>query len=189
MGRTFVAPSGRVFRPSMFATFTLPSYGRVLQDGTPADPSTYDYRRAALDALHFPKLVDRLWQNLRRAMGYRVQYFAVVEPQRRLAPHLHAAVRGAIPRALFRQVAAATYHQVWWPAFDVPRYVEQLPAWLDDVGYVDPESGTPLPTWRRAVEQLEEARRPVTRVAVRVADGPAGDRGDRGRCGSSRRRT
>ena len=40
VGRTFVAPSGRVFRPSMFATFTLPSYGRVRMDGTPVDPST-----------------------------------------------------------------------------------------------------------------------------------------------------
>ena len=102
-----------------------------------------------------------MWQNLRRAMGYRVQYFAVVEPQRRLAPHLHAAVRGAIPRALFRQVAAATYHQVWWPAFDMPRYVEELPVWLDDVGYVDPESGAVLPTWRQAVEALEEESGPV----------------------------
>ena len=65
--------------------------------GTPATQARYDYRRAALDALHFPKLVDRLWQNLRRCAGYRVQYFAAVEPQRRLAPHLHAAIRGAIP--------------------------------------------------------------------------------------------
>ena len=57
-----------------------------------------------MDALHFPKLVDRFWQNLRRCAGYKVQYFAAVEPQRRLAPHLHAAIRGAIPRQLLRQV-------------------------------------------------------------------------------------
>ncbi len=162
VGRTFTAPSGRVFRPSMFATFTLPSYGRVREDGTPVDPSSYDYRRAALDALHFPKLVDRLWQNLRRSMGYRVQYFAVVEPQRRLAPHLHAAVRGAVPRALFRQVVAATYHQVWWPACEEPRYVEALPVWVDDVGYVDRDSGVALPTWGQAVDELEvEGSSPV----------------------------
>ena len=65
----------------------------------PGGPGPYDYRAAALDAMHFPKLVDRLWQNLRRATGFRVQYFAAVEAQRRLAPHLHAAIRGAIPRA------------------------------------------------------------------------------------------
>ena len=94
------------------------------------DPSSYDYRRAALDALHFSKVVDRLWQNLRRATGYQVQYFSVVEAQRRLAPHLHAAIRGAIPRETFRQVVAATYHQVWWPAHDKPVYDRaHLPVW------------------------------------------------------------
>ena len=87
----------------------MPGYGRVTSEGVPVDPASYDYRRAALDALHFPKLIDRFWQNLRRATGYKVQYFAVVEPQRRLAPHLHAAVRGAIPREVIRQVVAATY--------------------------------------------------------------------------------
>ena len=82
----------------MFLTLTLPSYGKVSSTGAPLNPESYDYRRAALDALHFPKLVDRFWQNLRRCAGYKVQYFAAVEPQRRLAPHLHAAIRGAIPR-------------------------------------------------------------------------------------------
>jgi hypothetical protein len=72
VGRAFRTPSGRTYRPSMFATFTLPSYGRVRSDGTPFDPDRYDYRRAALDALHFSKLVDRLWQNLRQAGGSSV---------------------------------------------------------------------------------------------------------------------
>ncbi len=108
--------------------------------------SRYDYRRAALDALHFPKLVDRLWQNLRRCAGYQVQYFAAVEPQRRLAPHLHAAIRGAIPRAVLRQVVRATYLQLWWPPFDTPVYVDRLPVW-DGGDYVDPDTGEVLPTW------------------------------------------
>ena len=60
--------------------------------------------------------------NLRRCAGYTVQYFAAVEPQKRLAPHLHAALRGAIPHQVIRQVAAATYLQVWWPPFDQPVY-------------------------------------------------------------------
>lgn len=133
IGRTFTTPSGKTYRPSMVATFTLPSYGRVRSDGTPADPNNYDYRRAALDALHFPKLVDRLWQNLRRTVGFKVQYFAAVEAQRRLAPHLHAAIRGAIPRETFRQVVAATYHQVWWPRHDTPVYDgDDLPIWTED---------------------------------------------------------
>ncbi len=43
----------------MFLTLTLGSYGPVTASGSPAHPGSYDYRRAALDALHFPKLVDR----------------------------------------------------------------------------------------------------------------------------------
>ena len=155
VGRAFTGRSGTVYRPSMFLTFTLPSYGRVRSDGTPAHPSSYDYRRAALDALHFSKLVDRVWQNVRRAVGFKVQYFAAVEPQRRLAPHLHAAVRGAIPREILRQVIGATYHQVWWPACDEPVYVETLPMWQQGVGYVDPISRSALPTWAQALDALD----------------------------------
>jgi hypothetical protein len=73
-----------------------------------------------LDALHFPELVDRFRQNLRRCAGYKVQSFAALEPQARLAPHLHAAIRGVIPRAVLKKVIEATYLQLWWPAFDRP---------------------------------------------------------------------
>ena len=121
--------------------------------GTPADPAHYDYRRQALDALHFARLVDRFWQNLRRAAGYKVQYFGAVEPQRRLVPHLHAALRGAIPRTTIRQVVAATYLQLWWPSFDRPVYVHRQPVW-DGQGYVDADTGEVLPTWDQALDQL-----------------------------------
>jgi hypothetical protein len=135
---------------------TLPSYGRVNSEGAPVDPGSYDYRRAALDALHFPKLADRFWQNLRRCAGYKVQYFATVEAQRRLAPHLHAAMRGTIPRRVIREVRAATYHQVWWPAHDEPVYVERLPQWSEAAGgYVDPVSDAALPTWDEALDELD----------------------------------
>ena len=100
----------------MFVTLTCPSYGRVDQDGAPADPAAYDYDRAARDALTFAALFDRFIQNLRRYLGYDVQYFAAVEPQRRLAPHIHIAIRGTVSRAELRRVLAATYHQVWWPS-------------------------------------------------------------------------
>ncbi len=115
IGKTYTAADGKTFRPSMFLTLTCPSYGRVRSDGTPADPAAYDYQRAARDALHFAALFDRFIQNLRRFLGYDVQYFAAIEPQRRLAPHIHIAMRGTLSRTELRQVLAATYHQVWWP--------------------------------------------------------------------------
>ncbi|HEY9294162.1 MAG TPA: replication initiator [Microlunatus sp.] len=150
VGRSFETPDGRQYRPSMFVTVTLPSYGPVKVNGAPVDPATYDYRRAALDALHFPRLVDRFWQNLRRCAGYKVQYFAAVEPQHRLAPHLHVALRGAIPRATIRQVVKATYVQVWWPRFDRPVFVHRVPVW-DGRDYIDADTGEVLPSWDAAL--------------------------------------
>ncbi len=152
--------TGRTYRPSMFLTLTLPSYGKVLPGtGVPRNPSRYDYRRAALDALLFPRLVDRFWQNLRRAAGYKVQYFAAVEPQRRLAPHLHAAVRGAIPRATIKAVARATYAAIWWPSIDEVVYDgDVLPVWdRDRETYTDRATGAALPTWQDALDRLVAA--------------------------------
>jgi Replication initiator protein, pSAM2 len=162
LGRTYGDEDGKRFRPSLFLTLTLDSYGRVRQDGTPVDPASYDYQRAARDALHFTKLVDRFVQNLRRYVGWDVQYFGAVEPQRRLAPHLHLAIRGTVSRAELRQVVAATYAQVWWPATGKPRYVERLPAWDADLaGYIDPETGEVLPTWAEALDQIGPAAEPA----------------------------
>ena len=142
VGAAFTTPSGTDVPAVDVRHLHLPSYGPVRTTGPRSIPATYNYRRAALDALHFPKLVDRVWQNLRRAAGYQVQYFAVVEAQRRLAPHLHAAIRGAIPR----ETAAAGR------ARDVPpgvvagaprcrRTETELPVWTDEHGYVDPRLG------------------------------------------------
>ncbi|QFZ16204.1 replication initiator [Saccharothrix syringae] len=146
------------FRPSMFVTLTLDTYGKVRDDGTPVDPNTYDYRRAARDAVHFASLVDRWWQNLRRVVGWDVQYFATVEPQRRAAPHLHAAVRGSIPHEIIRLVTAATYHQVWWPAHDQRLYSgDHLPVWdARAEAFVDPDTRRPLTPWAEAVARVEE---------------------------------
>ncbi|WP_372442618.1 replication initiator [Actinomadura nitritigenes] len=159
VGKVFRGRDGKTFRPSIFLTLTLDSYGRVRSDGTPVDPATYDYKRAARDALHFSKLVDRFVQNLRRFVGYDVQYFATVEPQRRLAPHLHMAIRGTISRAELRQVVAATYHQVWWPSTDRVVYSgDRLPVWDDAAGenggYLDPTTGEVLPTWDDALDAI-----------------------------------
>jgi hypothetical protein len=155
-GRVYTAPDGTRYRPSMFLTLTCDSYGKVTGDGTPADPASYDYVRAARDALHFAALFDRFIQNLRRVLGYEVQYFGAVEPQRRLAPHVHLAVRGSVPRPLLRQVLAATYHQVWWPATDEVRFEgEHLPVWDEATErYLDPSTGEVLPTWDDALDAI-----------------------------------
>ena len=146
------------FRPSMFVTLTLDSYGKVLPDGTPLRPNTYDYRRAARDVVHFSSLVDRWVQNLRRVVGYEVQYFATVEPQRRGAPHIHIALRGAVPHEVVRMVTAATYHQVWWPNHDEMTYPgKSLPYWDADRGtFVAPDTHPPLTRWDDALEDLAD---------------------------------
>ncbi len=155
-GKVYTAPDGKTYRPSMFLTLTCDTYGRVRDDGTPADPGTYDYQRAARDALHFAALFDRFIQNLRRFLGYDLQYFASVEPQRRLAPHVHIAVRGTVSRAELRQVLTATYHQVWWPSSDVVRFDgDRLPVWHEASGsYLDPVTGEVLPTWDQALDAI-----------------------------------
>jgi hypothetical protein len=103
-------------------------------------------------------LVDRFWQNTRRCVGWDVQYFGTVEPQKRGAPHFHAAIRGAIPRAELRAITAATYHQVWWPAHDHVIYGGgRLPVWDTRAkAFIDSDTGASLPTWEQACEQLTE---------------------------------
>lgn len=186
VGRVFPAGDGPGYRPSMFLTLTCDTYGKVRPDGTPVDPDRYDYRRAARDAIHFGKLVDRFIQNLRRVAGYDVQYFATVEPQRRLAPHLHAAIRGAIPRADLRLVAAATYHQVWWPNTDTPVYIERMPEWDDEqAAYLDPDTGAALPTWDEALDAIGDEDEPahVVRFGPQVdAQGVLAGSPDANRC-------
>ncbi|HYS34649.1 MAG TPA: replication initiator, partial [Pseudonocardiaceae bacterium] len=177
VGRTYTAPDGRLYRPSTWLTLTLDSYGPVHTAmaggracpcgrlhgntdpllGTPIDPDSYDYRRAAWDAVHFPRLLDRFWQNLRRVAGWNIQYAGCVEPQRRLAPHAHFAMRGTLPRVLVRQVAAATYHQVWWPTADQPLYeLDRPPVWDQErSAWVDPATGQSLPTWAQMLDAID----------------------------------
>ncbi len=168
VGRTFSAPDGTTYRPSMFVTLTLGSYGKVIPGqkharvpgaGAPVHPAAYDYRRAAVEALFFPRLFDRWMQNLRRCAGYKVQYFGAIEPQRRLAPHIHVAMRGAIPRQVIRKVTKATYLQLWWPSFEDPVHTdpERYPHWdPDSESYRDMETGFPLPTWEQALDDLAD---------------------------------
>ena len=171
VGRTFTAPDGTTYRPSMFVTLTLGSYGKVVAAkpgahvpgaGSPVFPDRYDYRSAAVEAMFFSRLFDRWMQNLRRCAGYKVQYFGAIEPQRRLAPHIHLAIRGAIPRAVIRAVTRATYLQLWWPSFEEPVYVNHLPWWDGQTGvYREPETGCRLPTWDQALDDVDGTEEPA----------------------------
>ena len=156
VGKTYTAPDGKTFRPSLFVTLTCPSYGRVDHRRRTRRPGRYDYDQAARDALTFAALFDRFIQNLRRYLGHDLQYFAAVEPQRRLAPHVHIALRGTVARSELRRVLAATYHQVWWPDTRVKyRDGDELPVWHDQAGgYVDPATGEVLPTWDEALDAI-----------------------------------
>ncbi|WP_062971844.1 replication initiator [Nocardia flavorosea] len=156
VGRTYTGGH----QPSMFITLTMPSYGainrdgatnnkgEVVGDGSPRDPDSYDYERAARDVVHFSALFDRWIQNLRRAVGWNIQYFATVEPQKRGAPHLHILIRGTVSRDLIRQVTAATYHQVWWPSHDRDSEVfpgDIVPVWDPaKMTFTDPGTGSAL---------------------------------------------
>ncbi|WP_280407992.1 replication initiator [Nocardia brasiliensis] len=162
---------GGKFQPSMFVTLTMPSYGKihrdgatdaegkVCSDGSPVDPGSYDYTRAARDIVFFSKLVDRWIQNLRRAVGREVQYFATVEPQKRGAPHLHILIRGAISREILRQVTAATYHQVWWPYFNAEDRLyggEHQPVFDHKrATFIDPRTRKPLAYWDDVLDALD----------------------------------
>ncbi|MEV6225090.1 replication initiator [Nocardia fluminea] len=156
------------YRPSTFFTLTLPSYGSInryrdtvtgqmVSDGSPRDPDSYDYTRQARDTIHLARLFDRWMQNLRRAVGWNVQYWASVEPQKRGAPHLHIAIRGSIPSQLLYQVTAATYVNIWWPHFDTPVYSDgSMPVWDYTAGtFTDPRTGKPLTYWDDALAVMD----------------------------------
>ena len=119
----------------------------------PPTPAPTTTTRRPSDALAFAALFDRFIQNLRRYLGYDLQYFATIEPQRRLSPHVHIAKRGTISRTEIRRVLAATYYQVWWPDTTTVKYDgDYLPVWDEGTGgYLDPATGEVLPTWDQAL--------------------------------------
>jgi hypothetical protein len=199
VGKVYVGKDGTRHQPSTLITFTLPSYGAVHGGpqvrrgnrqpcecgvlhskydpllGTPIDPDTYDYRQAALGAVHYPKVIDRFWQNFRRAVGWNVQYAGTVEMQKRLAPHGHYAMRGTAPKKFVKQVAEATFHQVWWPHFGQPVYGNgKLPVWDEQAEcYRDPKTGEPLTTFGQACAAIGPDDEPafVARLGGVKADG------------------
>jgi hypothetical protein len=114
-----------------------------------------------------------------------VQYFAAVEPQKRLAPHVHIALRGTVARAEIRRVLAATYHQVWWPDTSVVRFDgDHLPVWDEATGnYLDPATGEVLPTWDQALDAIGDTSHHVVRFGSRFdAQGVLAGSKDAARC-------
>ncbi|MFG2443731.1 replication initiator [Nocardia fluminea] len=163
------AYAGGKYRPSTFFTLTLDSFGRInkvhdpaknemVSDGSPRDPDSYDYASQARDTIHTARLFSKWIENLRRAVGWNVQYFATVEPQKRAAPHIHLALRGSFSKKLLYQVTAATYVNIWWPHFDKPVYGEgRMPVWDYSAGtFVDPRTGRPLTYWDDALAVMDE---------------------------------
>ena len=66
---------------------------------------------------------------LRGLGGAVLRRHRTATPRRPPLPRRRA---GTIPRAELRAIAAATYHQVWWPAHDQIRYSgDRLPRWDD----------------------------------------------------------
>ncbi len=158
------------YRPSTFFTLTVDSYGHInrvrdeetgkmVSDGSPRDPDSYDYARAARDIMHVKKLFDHWITNLRRAVGWNVQYFGTVEPQKRGAPHIHLAIRGSIPTKLLYAVTAATYRSIWWPHFDPDNEVysgDHMPVWDHSTGtFVDPKTRRALTYWDDALDIID----------------------------------
>ena len=187
VGKTYAAPDGEDV-PAVDVPHADPSQLRAGKGGRhPGRPVQLRLRRGGPDALAFAALFDRLMQNLRRFLGCDVQYFAAVEPQRRLAPHIDIAMRGTVSRAELRRVLAATYHQVWWPDTTTVRFEgEQRPVWDEQTcTYVDPYTGEVLPTWDDALDAIgaEDKPRHVARFGERFdAQGVLSGSKDAARC-------
>ena len=154
----------RVMQPEWFARFVAAPVRDWLQ--------WLFYRRRWKAAMILAGLApDYRGQPMLPVLGkVHLQYFAAMEPQRRLAPHVHIAIRGTIARAEIHEVLAATYHQVWWPSTQAVQYDgDYLPVWDEtSATYLDPATGEVLPTWDEAVTAIGDQDEP--RHVVRFGD-------------------
>src|SRR5262249_35972137 len=108
-------------------------------------------------------------------------------PKKRLAPHVHIAIRSTVSRAELRQIIAANYHQVWWPSTDTVRFDgDRLPVWHEPSGrYLDPETGELLTAWDDALDAIGPRDDPmhVARFGAKFdAQGVLAGSKDSGRC-------
>ena len=128
-------------------------------------PRTYDYRRAALDALHFSKLLDRFVQNLRRCAGYRG---AVLRRRRTPSPARPAPARRD-PRHHPPGVSVRSSRPPTSSCGGPRRPTRLRPpaAGLDRRRLPRPRHRRMLPTWAEALDQAR--RRPGRRAGARDA--------------------
>ena len=116
IGQTLTAPDGTVYRPSMFLTLTLPSYGPIISGtGTPGSPA-----RTTIGARRWTHCISRSWstgsgRTSAVAAGYRVQYFAALEPLKD-SPPICMPRSAALPieRPWARSSKPST-SRLWWP--------------------------------------------------------------------------
>ena len=156
-GKTYTAPDGTTFRPSMFVTLTCPSYGRVDHQGVPGRPGRLrlrpgrpgraDLRRAVRPVHPEPAPLPRH----RRAVLRRRRTPAA--PSSRMstspcgAPSPGPSCAGCWPRPTTRSGGLTLPVRY--------RDGDELPVWHDPVGgYVDPATGEVLPTWDEALDAI-----------------------------------
>ena len=170
VGRTFTAPDGTTYRPSMFVTLTLGSYGKVVQARTAGHVRGAGARWPG--SLRLPAGCDRgdvLLPAVRQVDAepapLRGLPRAVLRGDRAPAPARSTHPPrdpGGDPAAVIRAVTRATYLQLWWPPFE--RACVRRPAAAvgpDAGGYCDPETGIPLPTWEEALDAWTATRGPA----------------------------
>ena len=187
VGKTYTAPDGKTFRPSLFVTLTCPSYGRVCEDGAPADPDTYDYTRAARDALHFAALFDRFIQNLRRLSAMTCSTSPPSNPSggsprtstsRSAAPSPAPSSARSSPPPTTR--SGGPPPQPSSTTAGTCRSGTSTPA-----TYLDPDTGEVLPTWDQALDAIGDEDEPlhVARFGARFdAQGVLAGSKDASRC-------
>ena len=162
VGKTYTAPDGKTFRPSLFVTLTCPSYGRVGEDGAPADP-------APMTMTGPP---GTRWPSPRCSTGSSRTCAATSATTCSTSPPSNPS--GASPRTSTSPCAApcpAPSSAASWPPPTTrsggppPRTVkydgDELPVWDEATGnYLDPATGEVLPTWDQALDAIGDDDEP-----------------------------
>ena len=164
VGKTYTAPDGKTFRPSLFVTLTCPSYGRVDEDGAPVDPDTYDYtarrpRRAALRRAVRPVHPEP-------APLHSATTCSTSPPSNRSGGSPRTSTsRSAAPSpapSCARSSPPPTTRSGGHPPRPSRYDGDQLPVWDEHTGtYLDPDTGEVLPTWDQALDAIGDEDEPL----------------------------
>ncbi len=164
VGRTFTDPEDRPRVPALDVHHRHPALLRARR--SPAKASHGNRPGTTTAAPRWMRCCSRSWwtgtiQNLRRGAGYKVQYFAAVEPQ--TPPRPAPAPRGPRcdpaqggQRRLGRVATCRSGGHLSTGSCSPSTTRERWPIWAgEEVGYVDPATGEPLPTWEQALDDLD----------------------------------